>query len=319
MNTCCAVIILGHGTRRQEASQCFFDLVARIGRRLAPVRVVPACFSCGSPTLNERVTELAGENITRIIIFPYFLLSGRHIADELPEVVQKLGDAFPQIRFDLLESMKDEPLLEAAMVSRLESYVQENEGTDRSMTDDEEIMNWHFATTDQPAGHFPLFRALALATGDLALAADIHRYGPVERAFAQGIAAGKPLLCDTCELAAGLTALGFKAVCIPSSCQAQDFLTEHMAGSVIVIGSQATLINTVVDTAGEPALVIGLAPGFTLARAAKTYLAQSDLTSIVNGGTCGGISCALAIVRALVAMTQGQETDFVPGPHLSGS
>ena len=304
MNTSCAVIILGHGTRRQEASLGFFALVDRIGRRLAPARVLPACFSCGSPTLAEQAAELARDRVTRIIIFPYFLLSGKHIADELPEVVQELREGFPQIHFDLLETMEDEPLLEAIVVTRLQGYVRECDcgSPDASAGSDDEIIAAHFATTGKPDDHFPFFRALALATGDLALAADIRVNGPVVRAFGDVMVSGKPLLCDTRELAAAVRSTGLEAVSVADEVdRLKGFFNDHLSQSIVVVGSDPLIIDTLLQIPHTPALVIALPPGFSNAPSIKQRLAQTSLTHITNLGTGGGISCALAVIRALHA------------------
>jgi precorrin isomerase len=304
MHTSCAVIILGHGTRRQAASQGFFALVDRIGRRLWPARVVPACFSCGQPTLDEQAAQLVAENVSRIIIFPYFLLSGKHIADELPEVVQKLQEAFPRVRFDLLETMEDEPLLEAIVVTRLQGDVRSEAAVEPDASRDDEIVAGHFATTGLSDDRFPFFRALALATGDLALAADLRMSGPVDRVYAEATASSLPVLCDSPALRAGVESMGRPAVCIPGSAhQGRSFLKEHMSQGIIALGSSSACLDLVLDLMRDglnPRLVIALPPGFAGAPLSKARLSrQRDLAFISNAGTGGGISCVLAMIQAL--------------------
>jgi sirohydrochlorin ferrochelatase len=310
MNTSCAVIILGHGTRRKEASQGFFALVDRIGRRLWPALVVPACFSCGQPALDDQAAQLVAKGVSRIIIFPYFLLSGKHIADELPEVVQKLRKVFPRVRFDLLETMEDEPLLEAIVVTRVQGDVRENGSgvpNGSPSANDDDIIAGHFATTGMAPAHYPYFRALAQATGDLALAADLRMSGPVDRVYAEATASGVPVLCDSAALTAGVEALVRRAVCIPESVrQGRSFLKEHMSQGIVALGSSSVLLNEVLDLVREaqnpPRLVIALPPGFADAPVSKARLArQRDLATISNTGTGGGISCVLAMIRALDA------------------
>ncbi len=310
MKTCCAVIILGHGTTRKEASEGFCELVARVGRRLAPARVLPACFSCGRPTLYEQTSVLARENVTRVIIFPYFLLSGRHIADELPEVVQKLREAFPHIHFDLLETMENEPLLEAVMLTRLQGYLRDiPKAEEISTTHDDRIIAQHFAAAGKPDEQFPLFRAVAWATGDLALAADLTVPDHAAHVFAKALAAGKPVFCDSKELAAGIRSLGLEAICLPAvSHDGETAFKEQVAGAVVALGSEVEILDAFYKVQEKPALVIALMPGFTAAVAAKKRLAEkSPLTSIVNKGTGGGISCVLAVIRALYTSSKSQD------------
>jgi precorrin isomerase len=308
MHTSCAVVILGHGTRRKAASQGFFAFVDRIGRRMWPVRVVPACFSCGQPTLREQAEQLIAKNISRIIIFPYFLLSGKHIADELPDVVQELREGFPCIRFDLLETMEDEPLLEAIVVTRLQGDIRAMGRDAGGDMQNDEIVASHFATLGNPASHYPFFRAMALATGDLALAAEVRICGRVELAYAGSKPSALPLLCDSTPLTAGVEAMGRKAACIPEASQSKVFLEKNLSGAVVALGTNSVILVQILDLVQEgltpPGLLIALPPGFTDAPLAKARLAgHDDIVYISNAGTGGGISCALAMIQALESLT----------------
>jgi precorrin isomerase len=308
MHTSCAVVILGHGTRRKAASQGFFALVDRIGRRMWPVRVVPACFSCGQPTLYKQAAQLAAENVSRIIIFPYFLLSGKHIAEELPEVVQELREHFPDIRFDLLETMEDEPLLEAIVVTRLQGDVWSTGRVGADEIKNDQIIAGHFATTGNPAALYPFFRAMALATGDLALAAAIRICGRADLAYGEPHSSALPVLCDSTALTAGVEAMGRKAVCIPEPSQSKAFLEKNLSGAIVALGSSSLLLVQILDLVQEgltpPCLLVALPPGFTDAPLAKERLAgHEDIVYISNAGTGGGISCVLAMIQALESLT----------------
>jgi precorrin isomerase len=304
MSSSCAVIILGHGTRRTTASQGFFALVDRIALRLAPIRVVPACFSCGQPTLGEQAAALIREKVSQVIIFPYFLLSGKHIADELPLEVQELRQTFPHARFDLLKTMEDEPLLETVVVTRLQGVVRTDGCSDPATCRDEAIIAGHFSLTNKPSHQFPLFKAMALATGDLALAAEMQVQGDVGRAMAHAEASQTAILCDTQMLTAGVRSLGLAAANIPQSpVRARKFLEQHMPGAVVAVGTNPFFIELVMDLVQtgslRPGVLIGLPCGFTTAPAAKKRLAASDLVHITNPGSGGGIACVLGLIRAL--------------------
>ncbi|GAU08364.1 precorrin-8X methylmutase [Desulfoplanes formicivorans] len=306
MSTSCAVIILGHGTRRTTASQGFFALVDRIALRLAPIRVVPACFSCGQPTLGEQAAALIREKVSQIIIFPYFLLSGKHIADELPLEVQELRETFPHARFDLLKTMEDEPLLETVVVTRLQGFVRTACHAVSGDCRDEDVIAGHFSLTSKPPHQFPLFRAMALATGDLALAAEMRVQGDVGRAMAHSMASQTAILCDTQTLTAGVRSLGLAAACIPPSpAQAREFLEQHMPGAVVAVGSSSLVLEMAMDLvqAGSmrPGALVGLPCGFTAALQAKKRLAASDIIHVTNPGSGGGISCVLGLIQTLAA------------------
>lgn len=319
MNDSCAIIILGHGTRRKEAGETFFLLVDKIASRLAHARVVPACFSCGDPSLMDQAGQLARDGYTRIIIFPYFLLSGKHIAEELPCFVDALKTEFPAVSFELLATMEDEPLLEEVVVTRLLRYVLE----DASIAEpagstherpEERIMGVPVLQLGHPTEHFPLLQAVVRATGDLSLAQGLHIH---DRALAAGrtvLMAGGPIIYDSPMISAGLPTLAMEMMPGPGavggvqdasglSHQRMEFLKERMGGSIVAVGTNPEFLLMIMDLvaqgAPEPALVVGLPVGFVDAAHAKKKLGRSNLVYITNNGPRGGVACVVAVLEAL--------------------
>ena len=314
-----AIIILGHGTRRKQAGETFFSLVDKIACRLAHVRVVPACFSCDSPSLEEQARQLARDGYTRIIIFPYFLLSGKHIADELPCFVDALKAEFPAVSFELLATMEDEPLLEEIVVTRLFAYVLDNDDIvepSGSVCEgsEERILGAPLLQIAHAAEHLPLLQAVARATGDLSLAQGLHIHEQALAAGRSALMTGGSVLYDSPMIAAGVPTLttemipGQEAVDndlhvthdLPT---ALSFLKERMAGNIVAVGKHPEVLRMVMDLVAhgtpEPALVVGLPVGFAGASDAKKKLGRSGLVYISNNGPRGGISCVVAVLQAL--------------------
>ena len=321
MNDTCGIIILGHGTRRKEAGETFFALVDKVALRISHAQVVPACFSCGSPSLPEQARYLAGAGCTTIIIFPYFLLSGKHIADELPCFVESLKKEFPRIRFELRATMEDEPLLEELVVTRLLQHLAQDgcrvphcEALEERQ---QNIVDALAVRSDIPAGHFPLIQAIAHATGDLSLALGLRIH---DRAMEEGrsvLRTGGVILCDSPMLPAGLPSLLTKMIPglkeagsdVPQtenlllSEECTCFLEAQMAGAVIAVGREPAILLHVMDLVARgvsgPALVVGLPAGFVEAAHAKEVLVRSGLVHISNAGSRGGILCVAAVLNAL--------------------
>ena len=319
MNDSCAIIILGHGTRRKQAGETFFSLVDKIACRLAHIRVVPACFSCGSPSLMEQGRQLARNGYTRIIIFPYFLLSGKHIADELPCFVQELQAEFAMVNFELLATMEDEPLLEEIVVTRLLGYVHDDHCSITSVglpeISERCLLKERLGQLAESAEHAALLQRVAQATGDLALAREIYVH---DRAFAAGrsvVRAAGTILCDSgmisaglpsvaMEMIPGLDSVGSESAGPPDFSGLRRFLEERMSGAVIAVGRHPEVLYTVMDLvakgAAAPALVLGFPVGFVDAPCSKQQLRLSNLVHIANTGPRGGAVCVVAVLEALV-------------------
>ncbi len=326
MNDTCGIIILGHGTRRKEAGETFFALVDKVALRISHARVVPACFSCGTPSLPEQARQLAGAGCTTIIIFPYFLLSGKHIAEELPGFVEDLIKEFPHIGFELLATMEDEPLLEELVVTRLLRHMHREGDQRRHLEALEEnqqgIIHALASGARMPADRLPLVAGIAHATGDLSLALGLRMHEGAIPAGRAVLGRGTAVLCDSPMISAGLSSLPARMIpgmegpgsdfsgagdaSVSEACV--RFLMEHMAGGILAVGREPGILHLVMDlvtrgVSAAPALVVGLPVGFVDASSAKERLVRSGLVYISNAGPRGGALCVVAVLKALASLS----------------
>ena len=93
-----ALIILAHGSRKQESNQeieiLTNDVRALIKKhfdrdiRLQFSIVDYAFLEIAEPSLTNSIEKLVSKNISEITIFPYFLNSGVHIKNDIPDIVK---------------------------------------------------------------------------------------------------------------------------------------------------------------------------------------------------------------------------------------
>jgi sirohydrochlorin cobaltochelatase len=55
------------------------------------------------------------QGVSRVRIVPMFLGVGRHAREDLPELVQDLTEAYPQMSFELLPAIGQHPAMTALM------------------------------------------------------------------------------------------------------------------------------------------------------------------------------------------------------------
>ena len=113
-----AVIVLAHGSRNFRANQAFLEMVEDAGRKSGMMNIFGAFFSLADPGLEDVVHSLCREGIEKISVFPYFLLDGSHVEKDIPERVRVMGEKFPQVRFDILNSLEHEPLMRSIVAER---------------------------------------------------------------------------------------------------------------------------------------------------------------------------------------------------------
>jgi sirohydrochlorin cobaltochelatase len=77
--------------------------------------VAVAFLELTEPDLPHTVEVLMKQGVTRVRIVPMFLGVGRHAREDLPELVQGLTEAYPQMTFELLPAIGEHPAMTALM------------------------------------------------------------------------------------------------------------------------------------------------------------------------------------------------------------
>ena len=93
------IIILGHGSRSEEAQQVFEEIVTLVSEKLNYGMVRGAAMEFASPTLEEVAAGLVELGIEEIIIVPLFIYPGVHIKRDIPVMIDQLKKEYPEVRF----------------------------------------------------------------------------------------------------------------------------------------------------------------------------------------------------------------------------
>ena len=99
-----ALIILAHGSRKQESNQEIENLtndVRALVKREFDI-VGYAFLEIAEPSLTNSIEKLVSKNISEITIFPYFLNSGVHIKNDIPDIVKNAHSKHPGCKFIIL-------------------------------------------------------------------------------------------------------------------------------------------------------------------------------------------------------------------------
>lgn len=324
------ILIISHGSPREEANQRFTTLVERIAARLGVHHVLPTFFSIVRPSIPDRIAELAGLGVRRVLLMPYFLYEGQHVSKDIPELLTQCQNQFPDMTFQVLPTLESDPILEDLVVDRLMSLLPPGEpflGTGVA------IERQSFEIIDRQMSHWPekdqavraILRRVIHATADLTFARSLRIHPGAVQAFQTARAAGKPIVCDVKMLQAGITRVDQEVLCWigeeettararqqgwTRAAAAMDRLGPRLEGAVVAIGNAPTALWKVLEMASaggpRPALVVGLPIGFVGAREAKLALLGSGLCHITNTTNRGGSPAAAAVINAL-ALWQGEE------------
>lgn len=97
------LLIVAHGSRRKDSN----DEVRRLGERVAQLRgpgidhVEVAFLELAEPGIPQGLERCAALGAAEIIVFPYFLAAGTHVAEDIPAALDLFAARHPQVRLRL--------------------------------------------------------------------------------------------------------------------------------------------------------------------------------------------------------------------------
>lgn len=123
MNLRTGVVVVGHGSRREEANDDLREAARQIGVRGGFALVEPAFLEIVRPTIDEAFTRCVESGATHIIVHPYFLSPGRHTRGDLPVEVSSAASRHCHVTYQITEPLAAHPLVIDASIERIRETV----------------------------------------------------------------------------------------------------------------------------------------------------------------------------------------------------
>ena len=112
-----SLIILGHGSRREEANEELKAIYNLVKKANPAWQVSYAFVEFAHPSLEERVRELVKMGKKTIVLTPVFLTVGNHLAQGLPKRFKALEEENPGLKLVMAKHLGADPLI-AQLVSK---------------------------------------------------------------------------------------------------------------------------------------------------------------------------------------------------------
>jgi sirohydrochlorin ferrochelatase len=106
-----AVILLGHGSRAEEANEAMYEVVRRLQVRRPALRLSAAFLEINAPSIPEGIDFHAEAGAERIILLPYFLHLGNHVQRDLPGFMEEGRNRHPHVEIGLSDHLGFHPKL----------------------------------------------------------------------------------------------------------------------------------------------------------------------------------------------------------------
>lgn len=113
------ILIVGHGSRREEANADVCAAAQLIATRGSFSCVEPAFLEIVSPTIAEGFATLVRRGAEHVIVHPYFLSPGRHTRGDIPVHVQAAASSHPGVTYQITEPLAAHPSVIDASIERI--------------------------------------------------------------------------------------------------------------------------------------------------------------------------------------------------------
>lgn len=114
-----AVLLIAHGSRRAAANQDLLTLATLVGERGGYPVVEIGYLELTEPSIPQGGRTCVERGAERVLMLPYFLSAGVHVAQDLAEFRQQLAGEFPQVEFVLCPHLGLHPLMVEIVLDRL--------------------------------------------------------------------------------------------------------------------------------------------------------------------------------------------------------
>lgn len=94
-----ALLVMVHGSPRPIANAEMFRVVEIVKERGAFPIVEVGFMECNEPTIPEAIAASVEKGATEVVAVPYFLHTGKHVADDLPTLIEEAMAQYPGVTF----------------------------------------------------------------------------------------------------------------------------------------------------------------------------------------------------------------------------
>ncbi len=117
------IIVVGHGSRSEDAKEVFLEIVAALKKKLSD-KIVDGCFmEISKPYIPAKIDEMYKDGVRDFTILPYFLIPGIHIKEDIPEILKEAKEKYGDITVALAEPIGYDDKLVEILADRVEGDV----------------------------------------------------------------------------------------------------------------------------------------------------------------------------------------------------
>lgn len=102
------LVVVAHGSRSEAANAAHRTVTEDLAARL-PGRVTAAFLELADPSIPDAIDALVAAGDRRIVVLPFLLYPGRHVAEDIPALVAAAGRRHPGVTVELTAAFGADP------------------------------------------------------------------------------------------------------------------------------------------------------------------------------------------------------------------
>ena len=123
-----SLLVIAHGSRRQASNDEVRFLTGRIADKAGnKFDIVKSAFlELAEPSIPDGIQQCVEEGAEEIIVLPYFLSAGRHVAEDIPGEIEAMSIKFPDVRITTAPYLGAVDEIADLMVEQAKTSLQES-------------------------------------------------------------------------------------------------------------------------------------------------------------------------------------------------
>lgn len=113
------VILVDHGSRREESNRLLLEVVHQFSEASGYEIVEPAHMELAEPTIATAFARCVERGAKTVVVFPYFLLPGRHWHEDIPRLAAEAAAMHPGVEHFVTAPFGLHPLMSEVIRERI--------------------------------------------------------------------------------------------------------------------------------------------------------------------------------------------------------
>jgi sirohydrochlorin ferrochelatase len=122
------IILVDHGSRRKESNAMLLGVVRDFAENSGYSIVEPAHMELAEPSIATAFARCVERGAATVVVFPYFLLPGRHWSDDIPRLAAAAAEMHPGVRYLVTAPFGLHPLMAEVTRQRIEHCLAHTQG-----------------------------------------------------------------------------------------------------------------------------------------------------------------------------------------------